>query len=499
MGSANKIARGAVWTTITNIVNGIYGFISVPLLIAYFGKSNYGLIGLALSVNVYLNLMDLGLNSTNVRFFSNWLAKGDTDGVNRLFGTNVSFYGIVGLLNALIMIVVAIFAKQIFHLNAEQGQILSHLFYILGISAFISWYTSCFDQLIKANEYVGWTQQITLLAKILQILVLVLTLVLKFNIELYYALTTFSMFLVIPFCVAKIKKLCPYISFRPHFDKEVFKQILPYSLNIFSFGIFQFSMINLRPVFLGLQGTPEDVTDFRVLNGIINIVMMLGGSFMGIILPSASRAVAQHDQRAIDMVTYDATKYISIVLCFCSFGVVSITPELIKIYVGPSFLYLKGWLVVWLITITLLHNQAISSLILSGTDIRALTYNTIITSIVGLLVCWFTIPVFKIGGTVIGYAVYCLLQVLFFYLYYWPKKMNIDSLRVFRQSYAPFFVFGIVSSLLIMKLNVFSSLWMNLLFNGVLFTVVYLMCVGVMLTQKDKSFFKSSFRKSGQS
>ena len=34
MGSAKKIARGAIWTTMANIVNGIYGFISVPLLIA---------------------------------------------------------------------------------------------------------------------------------------------------------------------------------------------------------------------------------------------------------------------------------------------------------------------------------------------------------------------------------------------------------------------------------------------------------------------------------
>lgn len=103
-----------------NIVNGIYGFISVPLLIAYFGKSNYGLIGLALSVNVYLNLMDLGLNSTNVRFFSNWLAKGEKDNVNKLFGTSMSFYGVVGLLNAIIMFVVGLFAQQIFHLEKNK-------------------------------------------------------------------------------------------------------------------------------------------------------------------------------------------------------------------------------------------------------------------------------------------------------------------------------------------------------------------------------------------
>lgn len=79
MGSSKKIASGIAWTSFVNVVNGVYGFISVPLLIAYFGKSNYGLIGLAMSVNVYLRLMDLGFNSTNVMFFSNWLAKNNYD------------------------------------------------------------------------------------------------------------------------------------------------------------------------------------------------------------------------------------------------------------------------------------------------------------------------------------------------------------------------------------------------------------------------------------
>lgn len=488
MGSAKKIARSFIWTTTANVVNGIYGFISIPLLIAYFGKSNYGLIGLAISINVYLKLMDLGLNSTNVRFFSNWIAKGNKDNVNKLFGTSMSFYGTIGLINSLIMVLIGLFAGQIFHLGPEQGKILTNLFFILAISAFISWYTSCFDQLIKANEFVGWTQQITLLARLLQIFVLVLTLTLKFSIELYYALTTFSMFLVIPFCVRKIKNICPYISFRPHFDKDIFKQILPYSLNIFSFGIFQFSMVSLRPVFLGLQGTPEDVTDFRVLNGIVSMVLMIGGSFLGIILPSASRAVANHNQRAIDMVTYDATKYISIALCFCSFGVVSVAPELISIYVGQSFLYLTDWLVVWLVVITLLHNQAISSLILSGTDIRAITYNTIIASVVGLIICWFLIPVYKIGGTVIGYGIYCVIQMSFYYLYYWPQKMKIDSWRVFKYSYVPYFLLGGLLACVCSCLNFVDNQWASFFIKGLTFATTYIIITIVLLSKNDRIF-----------
>lgn len=496
MGSAKKIARGAIWTTMANIVNGIYGFISVPLLIAYFGKSNYGLIGLALSVNIYLNLMDLGLNSTNVRFFSNWLAKGEKDNVNRLFGTSMSFYGVVGLLNAIIMFVVGLFAQQIFHLGEEQGTILMHLFFILAISAFISWYTSCFDQLIQANEYVGWTNQVKLLAKLLQCLILVLTLTLKFNIELYYALTTFSMFIVIPFCVHKIRILCPYIHLKPHFDKNIFRQILPYSLNIFSFGIFQFSFYNLRPVFLGLQATTSDVTDYSVLNGIASIVMMLGGSFMGVFLPSVTKAVAKHNTEAINHVVYDGTKYISILLCFCSFGVVSVAPELLNMYVGPSFSNLTKWLVIWLFLLTLSHNQAISALILAGSDIRAITHSSICASVLGLLVCWFTIPIYKVGGAVIGFIVYQVFQLTFYYIYYWPHKMNIDSWKVLRKCYAPFLLLGLIISFGCHSLlNFTSNQWAVFFIKGLSFAVIYFGIVILMLNKNDKKFFLKLVKK----
>lgn len=495
MGSAKKILRGAVWTTTANIVNGIYGFISIPLLISYFGKSNYGLIGLAMSVNVYLNLMDMGLNSTNIRYFSNWLSKGKVNQVNGLFGTSVSFYGFIGLINAIIMVIVGLYAEEIFHLDTEQGTILKHLFFILAISAFISWYTSCFDQLIQANEYVGWTQQIKLLARGLQIIILILTLIYKFNIELYYALTTFSMFIVIPFCIAKIKKLCPYISFIPHFDFNIFKEILPYSLNVFSFGIFQFSFYNLRPIFLGLQGGLEDVTDYKVISGIINIVTMLGGSFLGILLPSASRAVAKNDKRIYNMVAYDATKYVSIALCFFSFGVVSVSSELIDMYVGPHYQYLTMWLILWLVFITLTHNQAISSLILSGINIKAITYNTIVSAIIGLAVCWFTIPYFKVGGTIIGYIVYLIGQLGFYYLYYWPRKMQIDSWKVFQKSYAPYLLTGLVISWGCRYLNISGNVWLEFFLKGSLFSFLYMGTVFLMLSNHDKHFILKLIRK----
>lgn len=80
MSGKKQIKEGVVWTTFANLTNAIYGFIAVPILISYFGKAEYGLIGLAMSINVYIQLMDMGLNSTNVRFYSTWLAQKNMSG-----------------------------------------------------------------------------------------------------------------------------------------------------------------------------------------------------------------------------------------------------------------------------------------------------------------------------------------------------------------------------------------------------------------------------------
>lgn len=495
MNSSRKIVNGVVWTMLLNIVNGVYGFISVPILIAHFGKDNYGLIGLAMSVNVYLRLMDMGMNSTNVRFFSSWITKGNYDDVNKLFHTNLSFYGLIGLLNALILILISFFTSTIFHLNPDQDIVLKHLFYILSISAFISWFTSCFDQLLRGNEYVGWTQKFSILPKILQLLILALTVILNFSIELYYMLTTFSLFLIIPFLYNKIKKTCPYIHFKIGWDIKILKEILPYSINIFFLSIFQFSANHLRPIILGMRGSIESVADYRVLNGIIGIVVMFGGAFTGVILPSATKAISKGDIKAENKIAYTGTKYISILLCFYAFGIISVSQELLTLYVGKDFIYLVPWLILWLVITTLAHNQAISSLILGGKDIRPITQNSILSSIACLAACWYLVPIYGVGGTVIGYGIYYLFQLSFFYIYYWPKKMGINSWVIFYKSYFPYLIIGFVSSSVYLIDFNFQSTWSMFFIKGTSFFILYSLIVLITLNSDDKKFILNFIRR----
>lgn len=495
MGSSKKIISATIWTTILNVVNAAYGFVSVPILINYFGKAEYGLIGLAVSVNVYLQFMDMGFTNTNIRFFSSWLARNEKSKLVKAFQTSLSFYGIIGLLNSLAMLLVAYYSASWFNVTPEQDVVLKHLFYILALTSFISWFSSCYDQLIKSTENVAWVQKRTLFTKVLMIIVLFLTVIMELSIENYYILTCAATLSIVPLSYKKIRKNLPFIKFLPRWNNDIFKEMLPYSLNIFSFGLFQFAFLQLRPVLLGIRSTLESVTDYQVLYGITSIVQLMGGAFVNILLPSTSKIVAQHDKDAYYRVAYDGTKYISILKCFCCFGLMAVGQELVLLYVGESYLYLIPWLYIWLVCMLGSHNQAISSLIFAGADVRALSYSSAIAATVGLISSWITIPYFQVGGVVIGFICYATVQQIFFYFYYWPQKMKINSVRVFTKSFFPFVVVGAIAFLLTRLIPIAVSPWIAVFLRGFVFSLIFLITVFLMLNDADKKFLLKNIKK----
>src|SRR5690606_35490023 len=71
--SVKRIFSGSAWGIMAKILDAAAKFVTIPLLVGYYGKVDYGLIALAFSLNAYLRLMDLGMNVGSVRFFSMWV------------------------------------------------------------------------------------------------------------------------------------------------------------------------------------------------------------------------------------------------------------------------------------------------------------------------------------------------------------------------------------------------------------------------------------------
>ncbi|AEI51014.1 polysaccharide biosynthesis protein [Runella slithyformis DSM 19594] len=477
MSGFGKIFGGVAWSIISNFTGAAYSFFSVPVLLSYFGKQYYGLIGIALSVNVYLRILDMGFSSGNIKYFSAYLVQKDKTGLNGLFQSSLFIYISIAAVNAFILLILSIFCQSIFKLSVEESEIFKQLLYILIVTSFPIWGANVMEQLLRSYDLIAWQQRVLLLSKIGQLAVLLLTIILKLSIVNFFALNTFCYICIIPLYISRINKLNLGISFIPRYHRKTIAEVLPYCLSVFSFGLFQFSANYLRPVLLGIKLGLTSVTDFRLIEGIANLILMLGSSFVGVILPYATKAKTLGDKKAEMQIAGNGTRYISIFLAFLIFGIVLSSKELISLYVGPQNVYLAFWFNIWALSLLGLHNSALSSIVLSGNILKPIVYMSAFSSVLSLTLAWVLMDYFGMGGVIISNAVYVIIQMGYYYIYYYPAKLGYNSIAIFLHSF--FFISLTVGCLCggiyyVFDNTRFSNLYYAIFFKEIVFVIIFI-------------------------
>ncbi len=107
----------------------------------------------------------------------------------------------------------------------------------------------------------------------------------------------------------------------------------------------------------------------------------------------------------------------------------------------------------------------------------------------GLVLTWLLIPIYGVGGAIVALAVYMTSQIGFYYLYYWPKVMEIDSLRVFSRSFAPYAIVGLSAALFISFYVHFGfSLAGEILGKGILFMIVFISLSFCIMSKENRQY-----------
>ena len=125
---------------------------------------------------------------------------------------------------------------------------------------------------------------------------------------------------------------------------------------------------------------------------------------------------------------------------------------------------------------------------MAGSDIRAISYNSIFASVLGLVSAWILIPYYNIGGVCIAYVIYILIQLIFYYIYYWPKVMKINSFRIFKQAFAPYCLIGALCYYLSSYMDLSNIVWLDGLFKGIIFSVLFGVLTYLTFSKEDKKF-----------
>jgi len=417
------------WSTLAKILNAVIGFVTIPLLLKYFGVNDYGVLSLANAANAYMNLLDLGINIGAIKYFSQWRSEKKYTLIENVARTSISFYGIIGLVNALLLFIVGLFCENLFNISHEEFLILRILFFILACFSIINWISMVFSQLLISDNRISFTQQMLSVRIILKLIIILITIQTGLSLPIYFFLVTLSLAVIILpyYWICKRNHLIN--SFLPLFHWKDFRIIYRYSMAIFALSFFQMTAANSRPIILGMfaQEAATVVAKYKIIEVFPMFIASVGGMLTSILLPKSSNIIAKNDTKGKDKFAYEGTRLTSILTILLCMPVALCANELLTLYVGEAYSHLAVWLQIWCFTMLInLHTTPCNSLILATGKTKPIVLVTAISCILSIIINILLSSSMGVGSAVIGFFIYVLIIVTFNYAYYYKNTLKLE-------------------------------------------------------------------------
>ena len=423
------------WSTLQKILNAILGFISVPLLLGYYGKAEYGILAIATACNGYMHLLDLGMNTGAIKFFSQWKAEGRQDIIYRVARTNITFYLIIACVNMLGLTALAVWGESIFSVTHEQFLQLRMCLYIIAIFSIFSWGTTTFNQLLIADKQMAYTMQVQCVQTVLKTLLIFVVLLADLSLTAYFFwLTAVLALLLVPYAI-KCRRDNLIDSLKPAIYWKDFRIVLAFSLSIFALSLFQMTSTQSRPIILSIFSAngAETVSEYRIIEVIPQLIIMIGGTFSSIFLPKTSELVAKKNQQAIEVFAYKWTTWTSVLANMLSIPFIFCASEVLSAYVGSEYVGLAHWMAIWCLTVLVqIHTTPGNALVLAYGCTRPLVITSALACIISMAINAMLSLRYGVGSAVIGYFFYVIFVIGSYYTVYYKKLMGLSRWKMFR-------------------------------------------------------------------
>ncbi len=402
----NERKIGILISYLNIILHAVIGFIYVPLLLHYIGKSEYGLYQLIGSFIAYFSIMDFGLTAAVVRFYTKYKAVNDNLGMENILAVAARGYGIIALILFIAGVICYINLDVIFAASMTIAEFATAktLFLLLLFNIVITLTTMMFRAVINANEKFLFLKGTETLQMVLQPVLVVLILQQYPSAVAVAIVQTFlNICLIIArvyYCFIKLK-----IKIKFHYlDKQLLNDIKKLALSVFEVVLIDQVFFKTNQIILGIVSGTAAVAVYSISSLIYLNYMALSTAISGVYLPHVMEIVAKNEPvKKLSDLFIKIGCYQYYLLALVASGFIIFGRDFINIWAGKDFeeAYWITLLIIIPFTIDLIQNIGLSIMQAQNRyDFRAKVYFAM-----GLFNLCLAIPLAKqYGGTGCAFA-----------------------------------------------------------------------------------------------
>lgn len=363
----NQRKAGTILSYINIIVNTIINLSYVPLLLFYIGQEEYGLYKLLGSFVAYFGLMDFGLNSAVVRFYTKYLALGDHRKMENLLGIASYFYSVIITAILIASCIVYYFIDDIFGsaLLISELEEARLIFIVLTLNLVVSFGGQIFTAAIISHERFFLMKLVALLTTLLKpIFVVWLISIYPKAIMVVLTQTFFNILIIAIYVFYAIRNL----NVRIHYygwDEAMFQEIKKLAGSVFIVFLVDQIFWQTNQVILGIYAGTAVVAVYAIASQIYMNYCFFAMIIPDMFSPKITRMVTMKvsiKELSDIFIKIGRLQYLLAGLLLCSFFIFG--KEFIELWAGKNFqdAYWITLIIICPFTIDLIQNLGLSIL-----------------------------------------------------------------------------------------------------------------------------------------
>lgn len=395
----NQRKAGILLSFLLILVNTVVNLLYVPLLLSYMGINEYGLYRLMGSIFIYFSLMDFGLSSTLVWFYTRYKTFDKKKEMENLLAMALLLYSGIGILVMLTGGLIYFYLEQIFSaaMNVEEIMNIKKMYILLLINILIVFSSQVLQAVIIAHEKFIFLKGMNLIFLILQPVVVICVIVIN-PYAFQIILVQFIFNVIMGFAKIWYALRCLKIRVQYHFwDWDLLKNMVNFTGSIFIIAVVDQILWQSNQIILGMILGTTAVASYAIGAQIYTNYMSLSMVVTGVYLPRVTEMEAKREP-----IQNFSTLFIRLgriqffLLAWVLSAYILFGREFISIWAGVDFneAYWIALLIIIPFTIDLIQNIGIS--ILQAKNLYG--FRARVFLVIGILNLFLAIPAARMFG-----------------------------------------------------------------------------------------------------
>lgn len=433
----NQRKLGILLSYVNILLQVIIGFLYVPILLHYIGKSEYGLYQLMGSLIAYFSVMDFGLSAAVIRFYAKYRALKDKVGMENILAISMRGYGAVTVLALAVGGICYALLDRIFagSMTATEIAESKDIFLLLLLNIVVTLSTMVFRSVINAQERFLFLKGMETVQLVMQPILVVLVLMQHPSAFSVAAVQTVLNIILsgvrVFYCFHDL-----HITIRFHYwNHELFTAFRKLALSVFAVSLIDQVFWKTNQIILGIISGTNAVAVYSIASLIYMNYMALSVAISGVYLPHVTGMVAKKEPvEKLSELFIQIGRWQYYLLALVATGFIIFGRQFISLWAGPGFedSYIITILIILPFTVDLIQNIGLAIMqAMNRYDFRARIY--FLTGVMNLILA---IPLgIKYGG--IGCAVATGISMIvgngFIMNWYYAKEIHLAIASFWRQ------------------------------------------------------------------